>query len=146
MFQMVAMVAADEIVCPVELSPMGLEGWVQIDGQVKTARQHQEKLGQVRLAYRAVVPTKYAKGQDVSDTFLQLLMSREHPDYEDMSLPVSQPIAQTTLFEKCSAPREIRSNGESYYRAMTIYELGDEIARRAADAYMALAREVDTYV
>ena len=80
------------------------------------------------------------------DTFLELLRTREHPDYENLALPVAPPVAQTTLFEKCSAPREIRANGSSYYRAITIYELGDEIARRAADAYMALAGMVDSYV
>lgn len=142
-----ALVAADELVVPVELSPMGFEGFSQIEETVQHARRLQRVRGSMRLEYRAVVPTFFERGQQISDAFLGALQDSEHPDYEDVMLPVSEPVAETTAFEKASAPRPVQSNGDVITRALTIWEMPrDDVAVRAGDAYIKLAEMVEAYV
>ena len=138
-----ALVSADEVVVPVQLSPMGFEGFAQIDKTVQATRKLQRVRGAMRLEYRAVVPTFYSRGEQISDAFLEVLRGYEHPDYEDVALPVSEPIPETTQFEQASAPRRV--NGEASRRALTIWDRREGIAVRAGKAYMALAEMVEAY-
>ena len=136
-----ALVAADEIIVPVQLSPMGFEGFSAIDETIAQARDLQSLRGEVRLSYRAVVPTFYTSGQIVSDEFLKELEKSDHPDYTETQLPVSTPIVFTTRFEQASARRQV---GE-HYRALAIWEVSkEEIVERAARAYADLALSVDS--
>ena len=143
-----ALVSADELVVPVELSPMGFEGFTQIEETVQHARRLQRVRGTMRLEYRAVVPTFFERGQQISDAFLGALRDSEHPDYADVPLPVSEPVPETTAFEQASAPRTVAtSDGDVIRRALTIWEMGHEkIIVRAGDAYEKLAELVDAYV
>jgi chromosome partitioning protein len=135
-----ALVASDEVVIPVQLSPMGFEGFKAIDETIQYARTLQEIRGEVRLVYRAVVPTFYASGQTVSDSFLDVLRASQHPDYNELPLPVSEPVVQTTRFEQASAPRMMGD----HRRALDIWEMPtDDVVRRAGDAYLQLAEFVD---
>jgi cellulose biosynthesis protein BcsQ len=147
MMQTCSLVAGDLLIAPVELNAMGIEGWVQIDDTVTVAREHQSGEGRnpIRLSYGAVVPTKYRRGEQASDRFLHFLQSREHPDYEGMALPVSDPIPRTTHFEKASTPQKVQQNGHTAWRAQTIWDTPEEIAQRAGEAYMALAKMVANY-
>jgi len=140
-----ALVAADEIIVPVQLSPMGFEGYQGIDKTIMQARRLQQRAGEVRLRLRAVVPTFYSKGQIASDSFLAALMESDHPDYEGQPLPLSEPVIETTTFELASSPVDI----EGHLRAQTIFEwprgADDSPTARGQDAYFALAEMVDTY-
>jgi chromosome partitioning protein len=141
-----AMAAADELIVPVQLSPMGFEGFALIDETVTEARELQDIRGKVRLAYRFIVPTFYSMGQQVSDSYLETLQELEHPDYAGELLPLSPPVPETTHFEKASAPRPIPTNGSMIERALTIWEMSQEdIVVRAGNAYMELAQGVEAY-
>ncbi len=145
--QFAALVAADELIVPVQVSPMGFEGFYAIDKVIAEARDAQEQTGGVRLRYRSVLPTFYAQGEKVSDSFLLTLGRAEHPDYAGEPLPLAPlPVPETTAFEQVSASMR---HGDSI-RAQTIFEIpagGDDTpTARGQRAYMELARYVDEYV
>lgn len=145
--QMAALVASDEIVIPVQLSPMGFEGFKDIDASIAKAREFQSLRGEVRLRYRAVVPTFYAQGQIVSDQFLDALRNAEHPDYAGRAIPLSPlPVPETTAFEQASAPLPFGS----IVRAQTIFDLPtggeDSPTWRGQQAYYQLAEYVDGFI
>ena len=141
-----ALTAADDLVVPVQLSPMGYEGLSGIDETVTEARDLQDARRNLRLVYRYVVPTFYQRGQQVSDVFLEELHALEHPDYADQPLPLSVPVPETTHFEKASAARSVPSNGGAVRRALTIWEMPQEdIVVRAGNAYLDLANRIDAY-
>lgn len=142
-----ALVAADELIIPVQLSQMGFEGYQAIDRTIEQARVQQERTKHgMRLELRAIVPTFYSKGQITSDAFLDALRQSEHPDYAGMALPISAPVVETTEFDKASIPAMV---GDTR-RAMTLFELprnGDDTpTARGQDAYRYLAEMVDQYV
>jgi len=143
-----ALVAADEIIVPVQLSPMGFEGFAAIDETIMDARRLQSIRGQVRLRYRAIVPTFYSRGEIVSDGFLEALKESEHPDYEGQPLPLApMPIPETTAFERASAPIVFETERGPVQRARTIFEMPsdgpDSPTERGKEAYMKLAEFVD---
>lgn len=139
---MAALVAADEVIVPVQLSPMGFQGFGGIDDTIQEARDLQEVRGEIRLRYRAVVPTFYSQGEVVSDGFLQALRNAEHPDYEDAPLPLTLPVTQTTQFEKASAAREVGG----VRRALSIWEMpADNVVMRGRAAYEDLVEKVVAY-
>ena len=139
-----ALVAADEIVIPVQLSPMGFHGFGAIDEMIVEARRSQSRMSEgVRLNIRAIVPTFYEKKQIISDAFLNALIDAEHLDYEGYRLPVAPAVPETTVFEKASAPMDI----DGLRRARTIFEMppnGDgSPTMRGRTAYATLAEMVD---
>lgn len=135
-----ALIASDDIIVPVHMSPMGIEGFAQIDESIKAAREAQLIRGEIRLAYRAVVPTFYGAREDVSKALLEYLQEAEHPDYKGVPLPLAPPIEETTHFKKASARRQV---GE-YKRALMVWEQSDEeIVERASRAYASLAAMVE---
>ena len=144
-----ALAAADDLVVPVKLAPMGFEGFEDIDERIVEARDLQDVRGNVRLAFRCVVPTFYQRGTQVSDIFLDNLRGRNHPDYAGESLPVSLPVPQTVHFEKCTVPRPVQSNGGKVVRSLAIWESSvattEDIIQRATDAYMDVASTVAAY-
>jgi chromosome partitioning protein len=141
-----ALAAADDLVVPVQLSPMGFEGFALIDETVTEARELQDIRGNVRLAYRFIVPTFYSMGQQVSDSYLETLQELEHPDYAGELLPLAPPVPETTYFEKASAPRPVPDNGNMVERALTIWEMpSEDIVVRAGSAYMSLAEGIAAY-
>lgn len=136
-----ALVASDQVLLPVQLSPMGMEGFVGIDAAIVRARELQELRGEIRLQLLAVLPTFYSRGEVTSDGFLDALQSAEHPDYEDMPLPLApMPIVETTAFERAST-RLLDLN-----RARTIFEMPvdspDSPTARGQQAYQQLAEYV----
>lgn len=143
--QKAALVAADEIIIPVQLSPMGFEGFVGVNRAIDVARASQQIAGGVRLRIRAVVPTFYRQGERVSDSFLAALKSTEHPDYSGDPLPLAPlPVIETTAFEQVSAAVSV-GNG---YRARTIFEVSGPAGSptaRGQEAYMRLAEFVDGF-
>lgn len=146
-----ALVASDDIIVPVQLSPMGFEGYKGIDNTIMTARSLQKRAGGVRLRLRAVVPTFYSRGEIASDSFLEALESSEHPDYEGQSLPLASPIVETTAFELASSPVDVKeADGTISHRARTVFDMprgsDDSPTARGQDAYYALASMVDQYV
>jgi chromosome partitioning protein len=145
-----ALVAADEIIVPVQLSPMGFEGYQGIDKTIMQARRLQARTGDVRLRLRAVVPTFYTKGEIASDSFLAALQESEHPDYEGQPLPLADPIVETTVFELASSPVQFETPQGPVQRSQTVFEWprgGDDTpTARAQDAFYALAEMVDRYV
>lgn len=145
-----ALVAADEIIVPVQLSPMGFEGFADIDETIAEARQLQQLRGEVRLRYRAVVPTFYSRGQIVSDAFLDTLRELEHPDYAGHPLPLAPlPVPETTVFEQVTAPDVFDTPDGAVERSMTIFEVAaegtDSPAARGQEAYYKLAEYVDGF-
>ena len=141
-----ALVAADEVVIPVQLSAMGFEGFVDIDRSINEARKLQKLRGEVRLEYRAVVPTFWSRGEMVSDGYLDQLRAFEHPDYPGEPLPLADAIVETTAFEQASVPVPIGDER----RARTIFEMpaqgDDSPTARGQRAYNGLAEMVDGYV
>ena len=145
---MAALVAADEIIVPVQLSPMGFEGFAAIDETIMEARRLQSIRGDVRLRYRAIVPTFYSRGEIVSDGFLEALKESDHPDYEGQPLPLAPlPIPETTAFERASAPLMFDTESGPVQRARTIFEMPSEGPEsptgRGQEAYLRLAEFVD---
>jgi chromosome partitioning protein len=145
---MAALVAADEVIVPVQLSPMGFEGFAAIDETIMAARRLQDIRGNVRLRYRAIVPTFYSPGQIVSDGFLEALKESDHPDYEGQPLPLAPlPVPETTAFERASAPLIFETENGPVQRARTIFEMPsegpDSPTGRGQEAYMKLAEFVD---
>ena len=144
-----ALAAADDLVVPVKLAPMGFEGFEDIDERIVEARGLQDLRGNVRLAFRCVVPTFYQRGTQVSDIFLDNLRGRNHPDYAGESLPVSLPVPQTVHFEKCTVPRPVQGNGGKVVRSLVIWESAaattEDIVQRATDAYMDVVSRVAAY-
>lgn len=142
-----ALVAADEVIVPVQVSPMGFEGFEGIDDIIVQAREAQQVRGGVRLRYRAVLPTFYSQGEIISDGFLEALREAEHPDYEGEPLPLAPlPVPETTAFEKASLPDEFPGG---VIHARTIFEMpvqadGDPTSR-GQQAYLKLAEMVDEY-
>lgn len=115
-----ALVAADSIVIPVQLSPMGFHGFGAIDEMVEEARTLQRRTSEgMRLRLEAVVPTFHSPGEIMSDVFMGELDVMEHPDYEATALPLSEPIPETTSFEKASTPMQ----HEDGFHARTIFEM-----------------------
>ncbi len=146
--QKAALVAADEIVVPVQLSPMGFEGFKAIDATIAEARESQRIQGQVRLRYRAVLPTFYSALENISQAFYSILQEAEHPDYAGEPLPLApMPVPETTAFEQVSASVLF---DDGIRRARSIFELasgGDNTPiERGQMAYMKLAEYVDSYV
>ncbi|KKL63745.1 hypothetical protein LCGC14_2172020 [marine sediment metagenome] len=148
---MASLVAADEVIMPVQLQPMGFEGFDKlISGTIQQARRHQSIRGEIRLRLRAVVPTFYNQNQLASKAFLRALENAEHPDYEDMPLPLApQPVVESTGFVNASAPIPFDVKGQELYRARTIWEMtpGNQQSTivRGQQAYEELARYVDSY-
>jgi cellulose biosynthesis protein BcsQ len=145
---MAALVSADEIIVPVQLSPMGFEGFAAIDDTIMEARRLQSIRGDVRLRYRAIVPTFYSRGEIVSDGFLEALRESDHPDYEGQPLPLAPlPIPETTAFERASAPLMFDTEEGTVQRARTIFEMPsegpDSPTGRGQEAYLKLAEFVD---
>jgi chromosome partitioning protein len=143
-----ALVAADEIVIPVQLSPMGFEGFEDIDETVVEARELQSLRGDIRLFYRAVVPTFYSKGEIISDEYLAQLNRLEHPDYKGQPLPLAPlPVPETTMFERASVPMLVETDKGAIEHARTIFELPSEgpnsPVERGKQAYRQLAEFVD---
>lgn len=147
MLLMAALVAADELIIPVQLTAEGFEGFDAINRSVGIARQMQSIRGQVRLTYRAVLPTFYSEIEVVSQSYLEALKGMVHPDYPSDTLPLAPtPVLETTAFQQAAAV--IKHNGER--RARTIFDMPrrgeDTPTARGQDAYFALAQMVDAYV
>ena len=145
-----ALVAADEVIVPVQLTPMGFEGFAAIDESIENARRLQNISGGVRLRYRAIVPTFHAENEVASRAFMASLENSEHPDYADRRLPLSAPIPNTTAFVRASARYKFETESGAARRAKTIFEMpvhqpGDPTERGQA-AYMQLAEMVDEYL
>lgn len=143
-----ALVAADEVIIPVQLSAMGFEGYEEIDKTIEQARELQGLRGDVRLRYRAVVPTFYSRGEIVSDSYLSALTESEHPDYYGQPLPLAPiPVPETTAFERASTPIAFETDDGTIYRARTIFEMPldgtDSPTARGQEAYYKLAEVVD---
>lgn len=132
-----ALVAADEVIIPVQTTPMGSEGFTEIHQTIQRARGVQDLMGDVRLYLRAVLPTFYRKGIIVHDTWLEALQSAPHPDYPEEPMPLAPVIPYTTLFEKASARRTY--NGGKH--ALTIFDVDE--AHPGAQGYLELARIVN---
>jgi len=145
-----ALVAADEVIVPVQLTPMGFEGFAAIDESIENARRLQNISGGVRLRYRAIVPTFHAENEVASRAFMASLESSEHPDYAGQPLPLSAPVPNTTAFVRASARYKVEMEDGVQRRARTIFEMpvhqpGDPTERGQA-AYMQLAEMVDEYL
>jgi chromosome partitioning protein len=132
-----ALVASDEVVVPVQTTPMGSEGFTEIHQTIQRARGVQDLMGSVKLYLRAVLPTFYRKGVIIHDTWLEALQNARHPDYGDEPMPLASVIPFTTLFEKASAQR--KANGGKH--ALTIFDLAPD--HPGARGYRDLARIVD---
>jgi chromosome partitioning protein len=146
-----ALVAADEVIIPVQLSPMGFEGFDAIDQSIVAAREAQEIRGEVRLTYRAILPTFFAENELITRAYMRELLSSEHPDFEDMLLPLApMPVVETTAFKKASSPILMEGEGGGVRRARAIWEMPEahyegSPADRGQEAYMKLARYVDGF-
>ena len=143
--QTAALVAADEVIVPVQLAPMGFEGFEGIDRMILEARTSQQIRGQIRLRYRAIVPTFFSSGEITSDGFYEALLSARHPDMENEPLPLSMPVVETTAFERASTPIQIADTR----RARTIFEMRHEgegsPTARGQEAYIQLAQMVNAH-
>lgn len=146
-----ALVAADEVIIPVQLSPMGFEGFDAIDQSIVAAREAQEVRGDVRLTYRAILPTFFAENEVITRAYMQELLNSEHPDFEDEPPPLApMPVVETTAFKKASAPMVLEGEGDVDRRARAIWEMPEAVyegspAERGQQAYMQLARYVDAF-
>lgn len=133
-----ALVAADEVIVPVQTTPMGSEGFSEIHETIQRARAVQGfNGGEVRLYLRAVLPTFYRRGVNIHDMWLQALKSASHPDYADEPLPLAPVIPFTTLFEKAS----VRYKYEDGRHAQTIFDI--DSSHPGAFGYRALAEMLD---
>ena len=147
MLLMAALVAADELIIPVQLTAEGFEGFDAINRSVAIAREMQSIRGEVRLTYRAVLPTFYSEVEVVSQSYLAALQRMHHPDFPGEQLPIApMPVPETKVFQQAAAI--IKHNGER--RARTIFDMaprGDDTpTARGQQAYLALAQMVDAYV
>jgi chromosome partitioning protein len=131
-----SLVAADEIVIPIQTEPPAMWGFKLIYQTVRRARAVQDKFGDVRLYIRAVLPTFYHKGYIVDDDMLATLRQGRHPDYADRLMPVPEHVVQaTTLFAQATL------YNPEVERTQTIFDLDPR--HISAVAYVKLAEAID---
>jgi len=131
-----SLVAADEIIIPIQTEPPAMRGFKLLYETVRRARTVQEKFGEVKLFIRAVLPTFYHKGYIVDDDMLATLRQGRHPDYADQLMPVPEHVVHaTTLFAQATL------FNPDLQRTQTIFDLDPQ--HPAAVAYWRLAEVVD---
>ena len=131
-----ALVAADEVVVPMQPEPMAVRGFSGIYGFIKRARTVQEYGGALRLYLRAVLVTFFRHGHIVDEGALTSLRAARHPDYSDEMLPLAPSVVpETTLFRQATVV------DQELDRAQTIFELAPD--HPGAVAYVELAELID---
>lgn len=131
-----SLVAADEIVVPIQTEPPAMWGFKLIYQTVRRARAVQDRFGDVRLYIRAVLPTFYHKGYIVDDDMLATLRQGTHPDYSDRLMPVPEHVVHaTTLFAQATL------FDPELQRTQTVFDLDN--SHPSAVAYRKLAEAID---
>jgi chromosome partitioning protein len=130
-----ALVAADEVVIPLECAPLALRGFQLIMKTIRRARAVQEEFGPVKAYLRAIVPTIFHEGYIVDSEMLEALRNAPHPDYEGQLMPLVDPIPATTLFEQSTLVNNQKG------RTQTIFEMASD--HPGAQAYRSLAGAID---
>lgn len=131
-----SLVAADEIVIPIQTEPPAMWGFKLIYQTVRRARAVQDRFGDVKLYIRAVLPTFYHKGYIVDDDMLATLRQGRHPDYNDRMMPVPEHVVHaTTLFAQATL------YDPELERTQTIYDLDPR--HPSAVAYWKLAEDIN---
>ena len=131
-----SLVAADEIIIPIQTEPPAMRGFKLLYQTIRRARTVQDKFAGVRLFIRAVLPTFYHKGYIVDDDMLATLRQGRHPDYDDQMMPVPEYVVHaTTLFAQATL------FNPDLQRTQTIFDL--EPQHPSAIAYQKLAEVVD---
>ena len=131
-----ALVAADEVIVPVQCAPLDLRGFQLLYKTLRRAREAQKSFGSVRLYLRAIVPTFYHQGHVVDEEMLEALRAAPHPDYPDQPMPISEiPVPATTLFRQSTLTDSFKG------RTQTIFEMEPE--HPGSLAYQELAGMID---
>lgn len=131
-----ALVAADEVIIPMQPEPMAVRGFNGIYSFVKRARMVQDYSGSLRLYIRSVLVTFYRQGHVVDEEVLATLRQSRHPDYPDEVLPLAPHVVpETTLFRQATVHDPILG------RPQTIFDLAPD--HQGALAYRELAGVVD---
>ena len=127
-----ALVAADEVIVPIQPEPMAVRGFRGIYSFIRRARTVQEYGQNLRLYLRAVVVTFFRHGHVVDEETLLTLRQLRHPDYPDKYMPVAPMVVpETTLFRQATVVNQKTGRGQ------TIFDIAPD--HPGAEAYRQLA-------
>lgn len=131
-----ALVAADEVIVPMQPEPLSIDGFAGIYSFIKRARFIQNDRNNLRLYLRAVLVTFYRAGHSSDEVALDALRKLRHPDYPEEAMPVAHSVVpETTLF------RQATYRDGSLGRKLTIFDMAPD--HPGALAYRELAELVD---